>query len=275
MTLVGCGKCLPCLSNKRQDWIFRLEQEHKVSSSAMFVTLTYHPKFLPDGLSKTHVQKYLKRLRKRDTSNRIRYYLVGEYGSKTGRPHYHILLFNADSLGETARKAWSLRGESLGIVDIRPVTAGRIRYITKYIIQPQLVFRGMEKPFSLMSRGYGIGAHYLSDAMVDWHSRNDANYTLTYGVKGRLPRYYKEKIWYRTKKDLVQDGILFPNAIIYEHPRRQIVALKSRMDGKRDECRKSSLWIKKYGSRASQKRKEHVNAMIQKIKTKVAYTQII
>jgi len=274
MTLVGCGKCLPCLSNKRQDWIFRLEQEHKVSNSAMFVTLTYHPKFLPDGLCKSHVQKYLKRLRQWDSSDRIRYYLVGEYGSKTGRPHYHVLLFNADSSGETVRKAWTLRGESLGIVDIRPVTLSRIRYITKYLIQPDLVFRGMQKPFSLMSRGYGIGAHYLSDAMVDWHTRNDANYTFTYGVKGRLPRYYKEKIWYRTKKDLVKDGIIYPKAIIYEHPRRQIVSMKSRLDGKRSETRISNLWIKKYGERAPKKRMEMRNAMIQKIKTKVAYSQI-
>lgn len=275
MTLVSCGKCIPCLSNKRADWIFRLDQEHKVSSSAMFVTLTYHPKFLPDGLVKSHLQKFLKRLRKRDPNNRIRYFAVGEYGSKTGRPHYHILLFNADSTGETVRKAWTLRGNDLGIVDIRPVTAGRVRYITKYIIQPELVSSGMQKPFSCMSRGYGIGAHYLSDDMVDWHTRNDANYTFIHGVKGRLPRYYKEKIWYRAKRKIVQDGIIIPGAIIMEHPRRSIVAMKSRFEGKKRECFISNWFIKRYGDRAPKKRMEMRNAMIQKVKTKVAFTQLL
>lgn len=47
-------------------------------------------------LSKRDVQLFLKRLRKyvyKNTRERLRYFIVGEYGPKTYRPHYHLLLF--------------------------------------------------------------------------------------------------------------------------------------------------------------------------------------
>lgn len=272
--LVGCGKCLPCLTNKRADWIFRLTYEYRVSSSAQFVTLTYHPKFVPDGLSKRHLQLFLKRLRRHDSSGRIRYFAVGEYGSKSGRPHYHILLFNADDSGATVRKSWRWKKQSLGIVDIRPVNEARISYTTKYIIQPELVYRGMQKPFVLMSRRYGIGASYLTDEMVKWHRDDDRNYAYVDEVKTRLPRYYKEKIWFRVKKDEVIQGIVYPKSIVIEHPRRKWVALKSKMDAKRAACKNMNVFYKKYGSRAPVRYKEMRDALISRIRTKVAYTQI-
>ena len=90
--VVPCGKCIACLHNKRSDWQFRLRQEHKASKSSMFVTLTYRRKFLPEGgsLSKRDLQLFLKRLRKKDESVKIRYYAVGEYGSQRKRAHYHL-----------------------------------------------------------------------------------------------------------------------------------------------------------------------------------------
>ena len=84
---------------------------------AYFITLTYNDESLPrtkEGyptLLKKQVQDYIKRLRNahvaylkkeqrkvhneyKITGKPIRYYAVGEYGSQTRRPHYHILLFN-------------------------------------------------------------------------------------------------------------------------------------------------------------------------------------
>lgn len=272
---VGCGKCLPCLSNKRNDWIFRLTQEYRASSTAQFVTLTYNEKFCPDGLCKSHLQKFFKRLRKHDPKNRIRYFAVGEYGSKYGRPHYHILLFNADDLGDTVRASWKLKGEPIGIVDIRPVNEARIKYITKYILQPELVFKDLPKPFVLMSRRYGIGAAYLTDEMIAWHRADDRTYAYLDEVKTKLPRYYKEKIWYRIKYDQTVQGIVYPKSIVKEHPRRKWVALKSKMDGLRAQVKNMNAFVKKYGvDRAPLKFKEMQTAMISRIKIKVAYTQI-
>ena len=138
---VPCGKCVPCLVNKRSDWSFRLEQEHRVSKTAHFVTLTYDAKHLrTDGsLEKRDLQLYLKRLRKNESVNygnqRLRYYAVGEYGTHGGRPHYHILLFNATD-ENTIRKAWrDSKGKPIGIVHVGKVEAASIAYVTKYIIQ--------------------------------------------------------------------------------------------------------------------------------------------
>ena len=40
----------------------------------------------------TDVQKFLKRLRKAYKS-KLRYFIAGEYGEQTARPHYHMILY--------------------------------------------------------------------------------------------------------------------------------------------------------------------------------------
>lgn len=194
---VPCGKCLACLSNKRQDWSFRLMQEYKRSKSAAFITLTYHPKFYPNsGLSKRHFQLFMKRLR-RNSTDRLRYFAVGEYGGKTGRGHYHAIIFNFVGDEKFLQSIWSLDGEPIGIVHIGKVNEASVRYCTKYVIQRgNHMDKKLNKPFSLMSRSFGLGLWYLTDAMVAWHRSGDKNYTLIDGEKRRLPRYFKDKIWH-------------------------------------------------------------------------------
>lgn len=180
-----CGKCLVCLANKRQEWIVRLYYEHRFSKGSHFVTLTYDWNHYPkDGrVSKREIQLFMKRLRK--INDKLRYYAVGEYGSKGGRPHYHLLLFgNLDP--ETIRKAWQK-----GITHIGTVNSKSIAYCTKYVIQPK-----KDGAFALMSRGYAIGSQYLSDASVKWHRENDYNHCIIDGKKVKLPRFFKQKIWY-------------------------------------------------------------------------------
>ena len=114
---VPCGRCPVCSARRVSGWSFRLMKEGERSSSSYFITLTYdtnHVPISPKGymsLSKTDIQKFFKRLRKTN-EEKIKYYVVGEYGSKTMRPHYHIILFNAKL--ETILKAWSLDGKYLG-----------------------------------------------------------------------------------------------------------------------------------------------------------------
>lgn len=194
---VPCGKCIPCLVAKRQEWSFRLEQEFKYSHGALFVTLTYDWKHLPVGgnLQKRDVQLFLKRLRKKDGTNAIRYYCVGEYGSVSGRPHYHILLFGGNE--SQVRASWvDSKKVAIGIIHCGAVTSASIAYCTKYVIQKNDGYGEKEKAFVLMSRRYGLGGRYLTDDMVSWHRENEANYSIRDGVKVRLSRFYKSKIWY-------------------------------------------------------------------------------
>ena len=92
---VGCGQCLPCRINKRREWTFRLELEASLHEHNSFVTLTYADQFLPEdgSVNPRHTQLWLKRLRKVLDPRKVRFFLCGEYGDQTFRPHYHACLF--------------------------------------------------------------------------------------------------------------------------------------------------------------------------------------
>ena len=93
---VPCGKCIPCLINRKRKWIIRCCHEMEVSSNTWFVTLTYDEENLPSDrkLRPDHFTNFVKSLRYYLGSNRrCRYFGCGEYGSETHRPHYHLILF--------------------------------------------------------------------------------------------------------------------------------------------------------------------------------------
>lgn len=294
--MLPCGKCLVCLQSKRNDWAFRLSEEHKASKyGALFVTLTYSEKNLPayGSLEKTDLQKFFKRLRKKDVQSRIRYYAVGEYGSKSARPHYHAIIFNSNE--NDIRKSWEL-----GLVHVGTVTPASVAYVLKYIVQPDVAPQGkiydavtetwrekFHKPFAVMSRAYGIGAAYLTDEMVTWHKSGGKNYALVQGTntKIRLPRYYKELIWpkrYLPFKKVngvyltENDGFTIAGRIPIERlefTERERVFSASALEG-RKAVREERKWFwRTYGKDANAKFKEHRNALLMRVKTKVAFTQ--
>lgn len=105
------------------------------------------------SLDKTDVQKFFKRLRKASTGKaRIKYYAVGEYGTQTMRPHYHIILFNAQK--DLLQAAWNL-----GEIHIGDVSGATIAYTLKYVSKEGKIPQhknDMRRPeFSLMSKGLG------------------------------------------------------------------------------------------------------------------------
>lgn len=261
---VPCGKCLACLSNKRQDWSHRLLQEMKVSDSAVFVTLTYSEKYYPEqfGLVKRHLQLYLKRLRKK--CPRLRYYAVGEYGSRTGRAHYHGIFFNANE--SAIRECWTLfnkvknKVEPIGIVHVGTCTEASIQYVTKYIIQKGSAVDGLNPPFSIMSRAYGLGLNYLSDAMLKWHREGDRIYMVVHGEKVRLPRFYKEKIWPASEWS---DWLY----------RRETVFKNARKEAEQKEERENKLLKQEGFKDPDALRADSRNAVISRIKSKVAFSQ--
>lgn len=211
--VVPCGSCAFCGATKRSDWALRLHYEGKKHLCKKFVTLTYanqnlHWKNNVSQLDKRDLQLFFKRLRK--TGAKVRYYAVGEYGSKTYRPHYHILLFG-ETTDSAIREAWGL-----GLVHIGQITESSVMYTLGYIINGKgwQMKHKRTPPFALMSRGNGIkgdpgygglGHNYLTKAMVDWHKSDRKNYAILNGMKRHLPRYYKTKIF--SKIDLVRIAV--------------------------------------------------------------------
>lgn len=206
--LVPCGKCAFCTATKRSDWALRLHYEARKHVVKRFITLTYANPHLKwkNGVSqlcKRDVQLFLKRLRR--AGPRVRYYAVGEYGSQTYRPHYHILLFAWDGfpdLENVIRKAWGL-----GEVHIGEVNEASVMYCLGYIVNGKgwKMSHKREAPFSIMSRRPGLGASYLTAAMIEWHRSGRKNYAIMDGNKRHLPRYYKCKIF--SKIDLVRIAV--------------------------------------------------------------------
>lgn len=196
---VPCGKCPNCFKRRISAWSFRLMQQEKVSLRADFITLTYATEHVPItkkgfmNLNKRDPQLFMKRLRKLNKDVKLSYYLCGEYGSKTMRPHYHIILFNCDQT--TIQTAWPL-----GQVHYGSVTEASVGYTLKYMSKPSRIplhaNDDRQKEFALMSKG--LGADYMTPAMKFWHL-NDAENRMYVNVDGNkkasMPRYYKDKIY--------------------------------------------------------------------------------
>lgn len=202
--LVPCGKCPACCARRVSNWSFRLMQEDRVSISSHFITLTYAPKHVPKtkngfrSVCRRDCQLFFKRLRKAHTQGPpIKYYLASEYGNKTRRPHYHLILFNAD-LNKIA-PAWDL-----GDIYYGTVTGPSVGYTLKYISKDKSAIHhcndDREREFSLISKG--LGKSYLTAAMIKWHQNDitERMYVYQDGKKLGLPRYYKK--WIYTEREL-------------------------------------------------------------------------
>lgn len=205
---VPCGHCGYCLQNRKYDWQFRISQEMKTAVSAYFVTLTYSDEYVPvengkDVLSKRDLQLFFKRLRKahaKHSTTQIRYFAVGEYGTEFLRPHYHVILFNAHQ--RDIEHAWPC-----GYVKFDPVEMGSVGYVVGYVssVDNLSVSRGVPKQFAVMSRRPGLGYRYLQ-THGKWHISGMRNYQKVNGVQGRLPRYFKTKLFDRDQLKMLADS---------------------------------------------------------------------
>lgn len=201
---VPCGKCPYCLHKKQNEWIFRSRNELMYSRSAWFITLTFAPEFLPaDGkVNKRDIQLFFKRFRKLFKFKvRLKYYTSAEYGGKTGRPHYHILLFFKDInptqklLRRLLEKSWTF-----GFIDLQPMNLNTVCYVTKYVNKLSNYYDKEyydDSEFRLVSKQFGLEWFY--------HNKGPCRSRLSFrydnkkrnGKKKRytvpLPRYYRDK----------------------------------------------------------------------------------
>lgn len=175
MGAFGCGQCLPCRVSKRRLWAHRLELEALCHAESCFVTLTYAGEI--DTLEPVHAQLWLKRLRKAFAPRRLRYFLVGEYGDLSYRPHFHAAIFGLACRGKSIRRNGGCECPvcsavrqtwGYGHVMVGQLTAKSSNYIAGYVTKkmtPGLDTRlgGRHPEFARMSLNPGIGADALHD----------------------------------------------------------------------------------------------------------------
>lgn len=178
-----------------------------------FITLTYADEFLPayGSLDRQAFPKFMKRLRKR--VGKVRYFHCGEYGERSGRPHYHACLFG---VGFSDRYHWANRGgypafrsatlESawpFGQAEIGSLTFESAAYVARYVtkkvtgknaqefyevvdpVTGELV--QLEPEYATMSRRPGIGAAWYEKYGKQTYRHDEV---VMRGHPMKPPRYY-------------------------------------------------------------------------------------
>ncbi len=208
-----CGRCLGCRLAKSKEWSIRCLHESAMHEKSVFATLTYDNQNLPlnGDLKKTDFTLFMKRLRKRFSAKKIRFYMCGEYGTKNLRPHYHALLFGIDfpdkkfhctrndipvHTSEILNNLWGL-----GLTELGTVTSQSAGYCARYTLQKQqdedlervipetgeIVL--VQKPYNNASNRPGIGASwyekYKTDVFPDDFVVNEK------GKQQPTPGYYR------------------------------------------------------------------------------------
>lgn len=205
--LVPCGKCIACLSRRRNDWSFRLQKEQEHSSYSFFLTLTYDDQNIPLKIqdnkpyfvfNKKHIQDYLKRVRHFGSKMNlnIRYYCVSEYGSKIHRPHYHMQLFVKNDnllqaqkqISDVLRKEWIF-----GFCTVKPTDSANIHYVTKYCLKSleEKYDDCIDDVFILASKNPYIG--YEAEKTLE-KQPYEIPMVFNNGCKQAMPRIFRNKL---------------------------------------------------------------------------------
>lgn len=274
---VPCGKCIECLKDKQNSWKIRLTEESRDHLYVYFFTLTYNDDSAPyvydeEGskvlqLNKNHVQLWIKRLRmryERKFGRKIdfKYFVCGEYGPNTGRPHYHGIFFTNDILPIYARQMFSDWEQMYGYTKWSEVGKKKRKkrgsvsavgsYVAKYCAKPKqllteaelridgLIQAGIIQPtFYIMSKGIGNG--YIQ-RMKRWHVPNiknprdrvsvvcDRSFYHEGKFKYKLPRFFRDRL-YRMKfpcdaRVWNQKKKCYENKIVYRYKSKNVLSLQ-------------------------------------------------
>ena len=201
--LIPCGKCVGCRLDYASKWSMRCQLEASCWNDNYFITLTYDDEHLPVRKHKVvdketgevikdefvatlvpeHFTKFIKDLRRyydyHFHHQNIRFFGCGEYGSKSWRPHYHIILFNCPIL-DLKEHTKNFRGDVLytsellssiwknGFVTVGECNYETCSYVARYTLKKQGISqleyddRGIEREFVRCSRMPAIGDTYFS-----------------------------------------------------------------------------------------------------------------
>lgn len=151
---------------RQEAWLGRCVLEDQSGDPSCFVTLTYAQN--PGQLVYRDIQLFLKRLRKYLPESNIRFVCVGEYGEKTLRGHWHLIIwgmFPHPEFRNMPEELWP-HGHSM----VGPVTKGGIRYVVGYVLKPSVegappkLFRMSLRPGIGLEEAERMGSYYGEEA---------------------------------------------------------------------------------------------------------------
>lgn len=238
--LIPCGQCIGCRIRQREDWTTRIELEARgyPKEEVWFITLTYDDEHVPGMIVKTgeimrkvqytwkpgekrpssvqillyeDIQKFLKRLRKA-YRGKLRYFVAGEYGEQTARPHYHMILYgwrptDLENLYKIHHNGyynskWLENLWGMGQIQIAQAVPETYRYVAGYVTKKMYEIDGKKaneyyelgqtKPFACMSLKPGLGDHYYQEHKAEiWRQ---GYIQCTNGKRAQIPRYYEKQM---------------------------------------------------------------------------------
>lgn len=209
--MVPCGKCIGCRLRQRLEWTIRAALEGTLHEDKCFVTLTYADHCCPLSLRPRDLQLWLKRLRKKLFSTKIRFMACGEYGDISNRPHYHAILYgvnlidkNANPFSKSDAGIQQYLSQVLadtwphGIATVAPYSDDYCMYVAGYVVKKVKTFPShLLPPFVRTSRRPGLGAAWFDrhhgDCLViggDDVYRDGIPY---HGKNYQIPRYFLDR----------------------------------------------------------------------------------
>ena len=222
-TQIPCSQCIGCRLDNARSWAIRLMHERTQHDLCCFLTLTYDKANLPEPPSviTRHFQLFMKRLRKyhhyyNPDAPKIKYYMCGEYGGNTNRPHYHAIIFGLDFADKKSFKRGK-RGDmlytseklnelwGLGYCWIGSVTHQSAGYVAryclkkvngdlseehyKYVNQQTGEISQLQKEYMACSQGLGL-AHFEQHHKT-MYIRDSC---ILNGKEAPIPKYYDRKL---------------------------------------------------------------------------------
>lgn len=234
--IIPCNKCIGCRLEYSKDWATKGIFEAEQWKDNWFLTITYDDEHLPEAapainektgeemppnpggtLKPADLTNFLKKLRtfyeRKYNHQGIRFMACGEYGSTSGRSHYHAICFNLPILPEKMKfheyngnyeALWrvpeleEIWGKGMIVAaEVNWNTCAYVaRYITKKVGMPadkeHYKNLGIEPEFFRMSRKPGIGRQYYEDHKEELYNKDEI-LIKKYGggiLKVRPPKYY-------------------------------------------------------------------------------------
>jgi hypothetical protein len=238
-----CGQCIGCRIDRSRMWAVRCMHEaqwyEEKGKENLYITLTYNNENLPENanLNYPDFQKFMKRLKKLhqkeliyvpdpqdpeleilvNPEDQIRFYMCGEYGEETQRPHYHALIFGwhpgdlyrwrKNRSGQwlyrspTLENLWTLGNSEVGAVAFESAAyvarycmkkvTGQLAddHYTRVNVTTGEIYK-LTPEFNRMSLKPGIGQRWFDKYNEDLYPHD---YAVVSGRKTKIPRFYDKK----------------------------------------------------------------------------------
>lgn len=250
--LLPCRHCVGCRLDKSREWANRIVMEQQYHEESWFLTLTYDDEHLPPAfpvdsatgeilsvhatLVKQDFQNFMKRLRF-NSKQKLRYFSAGEYGSKSYRPHYHVLIFglhlndlkpikksvlgNQYYTSDFISKCWPY-----GIHILGQVTWQSAAYVARYTMKKAThgytkdyyVKAGIEPEYQTMSNKPGIARQFYDEHPDLFKYESFSVSTPQGGIKVYPPQYFMKLFKESNPREYVKRASKsFVNQHVKEH----------------------------------------------------------